>query len=405
MSSIELQDTLELTTEELRKIDVVGLHLNQWNNSKYPINTLLEKFGGVQLDPLNPAGRSHDFFFMSRIEEYKVMDFEKYVYPNKIIFEAYHGPLYALHMKYFPIFKDQLSKEWQFKRTDANGKSIQKFFNEKLQLVPGLDNKIVAHIEEHGSCSSSDLPAYEVQKNSKGRWRTGNLVNDLLYYFLWIGTLTISNRDENFRKYYNLIEHYIPSDIFVISAVNNMKFEQYKLRLKESPVSYLGNYKKLKSGVKKIRIKKNHNKEYIENNDTEHIMAQRETTDEIYLIPKNYEELLKQNFDGNMRALSPLEPLIYDRTKLELLWNFEYIWEVYTPVKKRRWGYYVYPLLFEDNLIGRLEAKYDKKKRELQIFNFQPEMSYDKTMESSLNELLERWKTYVGAKKLKISIK
>ena len=51
---------------------------------------------------------------------------------------------------------------------------------------------------------------------------------------------------------------------------------------------------------------------------------------------------------------------MWDRRLLRELWDFDYIWEVYVPEAKRRWGYYVLPILFGDRLVGRIEPRLDR---------------------------------------------
>ncbi len=65
---------------------------------------------------------------------------------------------------------------------------------------------------------------------------------------------------------------------------------------------------------------------------------------------------LDERDDGRMRVLSPLDPLLWDRDLVRHLWDFDYVWEVYKPAAKRRWGYYVCPLLHRGRLVGRFEA-------------------------------------------------
>ena len=61
--------------------------------------------------------------------------------------------------------------------------------------------------------------------------------------------------------------------------------------------------------------------------------------------------------DGESVAfLAPLDPLAWDRDLLRKLFGFDYIWEVYVPAAKRRWGYYVLPILFGDRFVGRIRA-------------------------------------------------
>ena len=58
--------------------------------------------------------------------------------------------------------------------------------------------------------------------------------------------------------------------------------------------------------------------------------------------------------------LAPLDPFVWDRDLLPKLFDFEYRWEVYVPEAKRRWGYYVLPILFRDRLVGRFEPRIDR---------------------------------------------
>ena len=59
--------------------------------------------------------------------------------------------------------------------------------------------------------------------------------------------------------------------------------------------------------------------------------------------------------------LAPLDPLVWDRDFLRALYGFDYLWEVYVPAAKRRWGYYVLPLYFDDRFVGRIELRIDRK--------------------------------------------
>ena len=61
--------------------------------------------------------------------------------------------------------------------------------------------------------------------------------------------------------------------------------------------------------------------------------------------------------DGVMRAIAPLDPLIWDRELVRLAFGFTYTWEVYKPAAKRTYGYYVVPLLQNGQLVGRFEGK------------------------------------------------
>ena len=84
------------------------------------------------------------------------------------------------------------------------------------------------------------------------------------------------------------------------------------------------------------------------------------------------------------------------------VFNFDYVWEVYKIPKDRRWGYYVYPLLYYGKFIGRIEVKFDKKSKNLKFFNLQLEDDFelDNSTENAFISLVNRWKKMINAQKI-----
>src|SRR5690606_38978619 len=68
-------------------------------------------------------------------------------------------------------------------------------------------------------------------------------------------------------------------------------------------------------------------------------------------LPLLDETLSAPESDDRPRLLAPLDPLIYDRKLTARLWDFDYIWEVYTPAAKRQRGYYALPLLSREEIV------------------------------------------------------
>ncbi len=100
--------------------------------------------------------------------------------------------------------------------------------------------------------------------------------------------------------------------------------------------------------------------------------------------------------------LAPLDPFMWDRRLIEHLFGFEYLWEVYVPEHKRRWGYYVLPILFGERLVGRIEPRLERKTGVLRILGiwwetgFAPraEEGFVEQMRAALGEYMD----FVGAK-------
>jgi uncharacterized protein YcaQ len=70
---------------------------------------------------------------------------------------------------------------------------------------------------------------------------------------------------------------------------------------------------------------------------------------------------------SRLRILNPFDPAIRDRTRLKRLFGFDYTVEMFVPAAKRQWGYYVYPLLEGDRMVGRIEVKADRSKGGLHV--------------------------------------
>ena len=70
-----------------------------------------------------------------------------------------------------------------------------------------------------------------------------------------------------------------------------------------------------------------------------------------------------------LEFLAPLDPMLWDRKLIEDVWDYKYSWEIYTPAEKRKYGYYVLPMVYGRNLVGRIEAVADRKAGILEVRN------------------------------------
>jgi hypothetical protein len=98
--------------------------------------------------------------------------------------------------------------------------------------------------------------------------------------------------------------------------------------------------------------------------------------------------------------LAPLDPLVWDRQFLRSCFDFDYVWEVYVPAAKRRWGYYVLPVLYGDRLVGRIEPRADRKAGTLRIVDAWWEAGFDpladEAFAASLRDAVEAHRAFAG---------
>ena len=74
--------------------------------------------------------------------------------------------------------------------------------------------------------------------------------------------------------------------------------------------------------------------------------------------------------NSRIKIINPFDPAVRDRDRLKNIFGFEYKIEIFVPESKRKWGYYVYPLLEGSKFVGRIELKADRKKGHLNVINF-----------------------------------
>ena len=75
--------------------------------------------------------------------------------------------------------------------------------------------------------------------------------------------------------------------------------------------------------------------------------------------------------------LPPFDPVVWDRALLGSLFGFDYVWELFLPPAKRRWGWYVLPILFGDRLVGRIEPRIDGDGGNVQVLDVWWEAGFD----------------------------
>lgn len=94
-----------------------------------------------------------------------------------------------------------------------------------------------------------------------------------------------------------------------------------------------------------------------------------------------------------MSFIAPLDPLLWDKSLIQALWDFKYSWEIYTPAIKRKYGYYTLPILFGDHFIGHIEAIPDRKEGILHVKGlwWEPNIRQTKKLENTLMQTLKRF--------------
>jgi uncharacterized protein YcaQ len=109
----------------------------------------------------------------------------------------------------------------------------------------------------------------------------------------------------------------------------------------------------------------------------------------------------------SVALLAPFDALVWDRKFLRALFDFEYVWELFHPPEKRRWGWYVLPIVFRDRFVGRIEPRIDRETARLEVLNLWWEDGFAPRREDgfvdAFRDALSAYLRFAGATRLEWS--
>ncbi len=203
-------------------------------------------------------------------------------------------------------------------------------------------------------------------------WAPTRAARAVLEALFVTGRVGISRRDGN-RRYYDLIERLVPPGLLARPESEEDAMRHRLLsRFRAVGLTTPSANAEVIVGTGKAPERQRRTRELVESGalvavEVEGLKGPR------YIVSEEQgllESVLEQGTNGGppgVAFIAPLDPLVWDRRLLRDLFVFDYIWEVYVPEPKRRWGYYVLPILFGDRLVGRFEPRLDRATRTLRI--------------------------------------
>jgi uncharacterized protein YcaQ len=105
---------------------------------------------------------------------------------------------------------------------------------------------------------------------------------------------------------------------------------------------------------------------------------------------------LDGDFEVRTALLSPFDRLVHDRARTQELFDFEYTLEMYKPAAKRRWGYFALPILHHDRLVGKVDAKADRKASVLRVHAIHEDVKFTRAMTKDVQAELQDLASWLG---------
>ncbi|MEA2630797.1 MAG: uncharacterized protein QOE66_1016 [Chloroflexota bacterium] len=336
---------------------------------------VVERLGSLQFDPLEVTGRNHELVLAARIAGYRRAWTDEHLYGSRALYETYNKGLSIVPTAELPWYRIG----WDLHRTIHDGET----FDEHAPLV----EELLDRIRREGPLSSTDL---EPRAAIEWYWRPTNPVRAILEALAEAGILGLARRDGN-RRVYDLAERLFPESLL---AERHPERDQrrHKLLSRYRAHGLLG-----RAGSAELWLG---TAPGIRKPGQAELPTRTELLDELVeagsLVPVTIDGVRGERFvlreevglleaagraseleTPGVALLAPLDPFVWDRAFLRSLYDFDYVWEVYVPAAKRRWGYYVLPILFGDRLVGRIEPRIDRRAGVLRVLDAWWEDGFD----------------------------
>ena len=354
---------------------------------------LIDRLGFVQVDSINTVARAHDLILFSRRPAYRPAALQRLLERDRTLFEHWTHDAAIILARFYPHWqlrfhrdRDRLAERWRrWQRTGFEAK-----FDEILDQVA-----------QHGPVSSAEVGADEAR--GSGGWWDWHPSKTALEYLWRIGKLSVTRR-EGFRKVYDLTERVlhpdhctpVPPQADTIDWACNAALDRLGFATSGEIAAFFATVTPAEARAWCAAA--------LARGDLAEVAVEGAdgTPRRAFARPDVLDAAAAPAPPGRIRILSPFDPALRDRARAERLFGFAYRIEVFVPEAKRRYGYYVFPVLEGDRLIGRIDTKAWRDKAVLRVRAFWPEagITMGKSRRARLEAELDRVARFAGCERV-----
>jgi hypothetical protein len=327
-----------VSAEDARRIAVRAQLLD---GSATTVLDTVRRLGFLQIDPISTVAPPQQLVLWSRLGPYDVTELDRLLWEDRRLFEwnAFIWPIESL-----PLVQARM------RRRETGATAPERRRAEFLRENASLRRYVLRELERNGPMLSRDLQEHSRAKRDERHpwWGTRN-VSVLLEILSLRGVVAVAGREGGHRLW-DLAERCYP------------EAEKVSLRTAQRALA-----------------------------------EQRFRALGVRLTKKGWEAHPEASADpvpDRVTFLSPFDRLVHDRNRAEALFDFHYRLEMYVPKAKREYGYYVLPVLVGDRIVGRIEPRFDRKTRTLEVLGAWGDSSRS-------GEALASLATFLGAKRLR----
>lgn len=303
----------------------------------------------IQLDPLDMIGQNADMVAMARIDGLKRGDIYRHLMPGHA-FEHFAKERCLLPASAFPWYRAHIVETdwWGLRARDE-------------KLPDGLVGEALSLIERHGPVTSATLEELgdfgRVEPMSWSGWKGTARAAAMAVEVLWTRCEVVVAGRQGRTKLWDVPKRALPKHFRRVGGRKRRRnaFLEWALIERVHAAGLLARA----SGPHWSMLAEARTSEIPDRLVAGGILEEVviEGSRRVYLAVAGALDQPADEPDDRMRILAPLDSMLWDRKLVEHAFGFEYVWEVYKPAARRRWGYYVCPLLHRGELVGRFEAR------------------------------------------------
>ncbi len=318
-----------------------------------------DRLRSIQFDPIAPVGCNHDLVLQARVPGYRIGHWQRLAYDDHLVYDGWDKMASLVPFAGWPLRRYIYT---------VHRRSFEKqIFQDHKEAVELILNEIT----DRGPLMPKDFEFQQRKEEWKGSW-FGPSVTKQVLRALWHSGVIMTAGRKNGQHVYDLTERVVPSELLsrplldAKNAVRELVLERHRAMgiVRPAAPPEVWSNQVLAYG-KREAIAELVERGEIVPVDVEGVKA--------HATPAFLTLFDQPSLEPRVVFIAPLDQFMWDRKMIAHLFGFEYVWEVYVPEAKRRWGYYVLPVLFGESLVARAEFWCREGVLELRRWHFEPE--------------------------------
>jgi len=348
---------------------------------------VLSRTGLLQIDSVSAVVRAHYMPLYSRLGPYPLALLDNAAITRKrTVFEYWAHEASFLPVETYPLLR------WRMQRAEQGDEmylGLAKWGRERKEMI----DEIYREVAERGPIAASDIEGHK----GNGGWWGWSEAKHAFEWLFWAGRITTAYR-RGFERYYDLPERVLPQAVLdlPVPSVEDAHRELLRISARAHGIATYGDlrdYFRLAPGDTKDRID-----ELVEAGDL--LPVRVESWDKTAYLHKDAR--IPRRIEARA-LLAPFDPVVFERTRTEKLFDFRYRIEIYTPAEKRQYGYYVLPFLLGDRIVARVDLRADRPASVLRAHAAYAEASAPADTVAQLFDELKQMQTWLGLEHIEIT--